>query len=284
VTIETQGNVTKVETELYIKPMNSGIILHYKSAHPTSTKHNIVRNQFRRAIRNSSNDTKEKKSIDKILTLLVQNGYPVKVPRRLLNDVRHRGRRAPARTDRTSRRNEDGFLCLPYVDEELLCKIQSKVKKSGFNIRIAWRNPQKLKNKLVRSSLSKPRCPGGQRCHTCASGFTGDCTQQNVVYKLNCRVCQRNGQGSTYIGETKRPVRLRFNEHLRDARNETEGIPMGDHFKEHHSTLNTRSIIPLEIQILYKSSDHPDRKIAESLLIKKDRPRLNANISSWPIL
>ena len=42
------------------------------------------------------------------------------------------------------------------------------------------------------------------------------------------------GHDSLYIGETKRPVRLRFNEHLRDALNKSEDTPMGDHFRECH--------------------------------------------------
>ena len=54
VTVEAQGGHTKIETELYIKPTNSGIILHYQSAHPTLTKHNMARDQFARAIKNSS--------------------------------------------------------------------------------------------------------------------------------------------------------------------------------------------------------------------------------------
>ena len=140
-----------------------------------------------------------------------------------------------------------------------------------------------MRNKLIRSSLSKPKCPGGQRCHTCGSGFSGDCTQKNVVYHLNCRLCQDRGQESTYIGETKRPVRLRFNEHIRDAINVSEGTPMGDHFKECHSSDDIPSI-PIGIRILYRSRDHPDRKIAESLLIQRNRPDLNSNLSSWPIL
>ena len=37
VTAETSDNVTKIETELYIKPTNSGIILHSTSAHPKDT-------------------------------------------------------------------------------------------------------------------------------------------------------------------------------------------------------------------------------------------------------
>ena len=66
VTVEEYGRVARIETELYIKPMSSCIILRYKSAHPTSTKHNIARNQFKRAIRNSPNGLKEKSSIGKI--------------------------------------------------------------------------------------------------------------------------------------------------------------------------------------------------------------------------
>ena len=87
----------------------------------------------------------------------------------------------------------------------------------------------------------------------------------------------------TYIGETKRPVRLRFNEHLRDAINEAKYTLMGDHFRECHPTMEKRDTPPFKIRIMYRSRDHPDRKIAESLLIQKER-QLNCNLTSWPIL
>ena len=32
-------------------------------------------------------------------------------------------------------------------DEEIMCKIKSKVKKSGLNVKVAWKNNQKLKDK-----------------------------------------------------------------------------------------------------------------------------------------
>ena len=86
-----------------------------------------------------------------------------------------------------------------------------------------------------------------------------------------------------YIGETKRPVRLRFNEHVRDAVNRSEGTPMGDHFMMCHATTDVPHI-PLGVKILYKAKDHPDRKIAESLLIRRNRPKINYNLSSWPIM
>ena len=172
-----------------------------------------------------------------------------------------------------------GSLHFPiYVDEKLLCEIKHKVRQSGLNIKISWKNSQKLKGKLVRSALCKPQCPGGQRCHTCKSGFVGDCTQKNLVYEIKCSCCENMG------GETKRPLRLRFNEHLRDALNKSPDTPMGDHFQECHSSTHEGDLIPLKIRVLYRSKDHPDRKIAESLLIQRKKPKLKSNMSSWPIL
>ena len=213
----------------------------------------------------------------------MENGYPKHILSRLLREARQK-RITP--TDARRRDIElDGYLCLPYVDEQLLCKIKSKVKRSGLNIKLAWTNKGKLKNMLVRSSLCKPKCTGGHRCHACKTGFVGDCTQKkNVVYQIRCGICGGNDREGTYIGETKRPMRIRFNEHVRDVINKTPDTPMGDHFTEKHNDSVHGSSVPLEVKIMFKSKDHPDRKIAESLLIKRNRPELNSNVTSWPIL
>ena len=174
-------------------------------------------------------------------------------------------------------------MSLPYIDETLLWKVKQIVKKSKLNIRLAWKNEKKLKSSLVRSSLSKPRCPGGRKCHTCKSGFRGDCTQRNVVYKLTCKQCQEDGRDAFYVGETMRPVRLRFNEHVRDATNRTVNTPFGDHFVSHHAQ-HDQLPTPLDVGILYRARDCPDRKIAESILIRDQRPPLNVQGSSWPIM
>lgn len=282
VTIEEQNGRRRIETELYIKPTNSGIILHYDSAHPKMTKHNMAREQFRRALRNSSKPSNEEKSIDKVWKLLSENGYPKYILVKLLREAK---RQVKDQTKNHKKRiDTDGFLCLPYIDEKLLCKIKSKVASSGLDIKLAWKSHDKLKKILVHSSLSKSKCPGGQRCHTCKTGFKGDCTQKNVVYEIMCELCLKNGVKNTYVGETKRPLRLRINEHVRDALNHTPDTPMGEHFQEHHLARPPSASIPFKIKVLYKASDHPDRKLAESLLIQKSRPHLNSNITSWPII
>ena len=281
VTITTSmTGLVKMETELYIKPTNSGIVLHASSAHPTATKHNMVRNMFHRAFNNSSSKEKGESSVDKIRALLLQNGYSPKLLKRLLREVRL------ARTSGSRRKRktgEDGYLTLPYIDERLLCKVKHVVKRSGLNVRLAWRNEKKLKKQLVRSAFTQPRCPGGSRCHLCKSGFKGQCAQKNVVYMLRCKECDANGVRTEYLGETKRPVRLRYNEHLRDAISRKADTPMGDHFRIAHPSANSTPP-PFDAQVVYRATDHPDRKIAESILIRKKQPKLNANVSSWPIM
>ena len=79
------------------------------------------------------------------------------------------------------------------------------------------------KHKLVRSSLSDPPCPSGKRkCNTCCALHNGRCTDKNVVYELKCKLC-----GATYVGESKRPLRLHFNKHSRSALNNTELTLLG---------------------------------------------------------
>ena len=286
VTVKTQSISTTIETELYIKPTNSGIILHSTSAHPTSTKHNIIRNMFHRAMDNSSSSEKERKSVDKIWNLLLKNGYRARLLSRLLREVRlKRTGNGRCRKKKEGSESCDGFLTLPYVDEQLLCKIKNIVKKSNLKIQVAWKNSNKLKSSLVRSAISKPKCPGGQRCNLCKSGFKGDCTQKNVVYQIYCRLCNRDQNRAQYIGESMRPIRLRFNEHLRDAKNKTRNTPLGDHFLQKHAAQGPQAIQePLELKIIHRARDHPDRKIAESIIIQDRHPSLNVQGTSWPIM
>ena len=165
----------------------------------------------------------------------------------------------------------DGYLTLPYIDEAVCAKVNSIVKKSNLSLRVAWRNKNTLKKSLTRSAFSSPRCPSGARiCNACESGLKGRCLTSGAVYKLTCVICEGRGEDVTYIGETKRPIRLRFNEHVLNAKNKTPETPIGDHFLEsHRDHQHLRRDIPLSVEILQKTFDHPHRKICESLHIRQ---------------
>ena len=151
--------------------------------------------------------------------------------------------------------------------------------KSKFKVRLGWYAPNSLKKSLVSSDLTKPPCPAGSRaCPTCATLVGGKCTDKNVVYELECKMC-----GARYVGESKRPVRLRFNEHIRSMLSNTEFTPVGDHFRKKHPAASKNKSL-LGIRILKRTVDHPDRKITESLYLRDNKPVMNENMMSWPIL
>ena len=99
-----------------------------------------------------------------------------------------------------------------------------------------------------------------------------------IIYYVECNLC-----GVAYVGESKRPIRLRFNEHVLDAKKHSGDTPFGDHFRERHSE-DVLPEHPLSIKILHRAKDHPNRKIMESLYIRQLKPVLNKNVASWFVL
>ena len=99
-------------------------------------------------------------------------------------------------------------------------------------------------------------------------------------YRMDCKLCAKDE--SFYVGETRRSVRLRYNEHIRDAKNHKTDTPFGVHQSKHPGVqLDSSSIL---IQISCASKDGPDRKIWESIFIRDLKPTLNAQTSSWPLI
>ena len=97
---------------------------------------------------------------------------------------------------------------------------------------------------------------------------------------ITCTVCT---QETTYIGESKRSVRLRFNEHLRDAKNMTKNTPFGEHFMKCHRGVKIDDNT-LSISILQVCKDMAELKIAESIEIRNRKPALNIMVSSWALI
>ena len=151
-----------------------------------------------------------------------------------------------------------------------------------MDVRVAWASGKTVSQHIVRSALNGQPCPAGaKRCHTCEAGLPGRCHTKNVVYKISCNLCNQNP--AIYIGESKRRARERFNEHLRDAKNKTKNTPLGDHVQQAHpgSTISSTSF---KISIEQVCKDVADLKIAESIEIRNQRPCLNTQTSSWPLI
>ena len=213
ITISASGTYS---SELYVKPMASPVIIHFHSALPMRTKKNTVRSQMLRAIRLSSPGLPRSRSLQIIEDLFIKNGYPPRLVQRLKNETLRRRQNSTV----IKRGPSPIYLALPFIDDVLCRKVEGIIKSSRLNVRIAWKGGPNLRQKLVRSAYLPPPCPGGGRlCNCCEAGLRGRCQTKNVVYRMDCMLCQKDE--SFYIGETRRSVRLRYNEHLRDAKTKT---------------------------------------------------------------
>ena len=246
------------------------------------TKLGILTSQTKRAIRVSSSPDAIDRSLQKIKYLFLQNGYPEYVI-----DRSFRNNLKPARRHRSKNKDRGPvtYMRLPYVNEDVCRRVNGIVRGSKLNIRVAWLSGPTLKNKLVRSALEPPLCRGKTRCHACPSGLPGKCHTKNVVYKISCISCQNNKKSYFYIGETSRPVRERFKEHLSDARLRRLGTGLGEHILDSHTDMGVKEINSnFHIEIMSRNRDVADNKIDESIKIRSYNPNLNTYSQSWPIV
>ena len=241
-----------------------------------STKKNTVRSQLLRAVRVSSPGLPRARSLNMIEELFVKNGYPPHLVKKLKTETLRRRADKPARSDPAP-----VYITLPFVDDTLCRRVEGIIRASRLNVRVSWKGGPNLRKTLVRSAYQPIPCPGGGRqCNCCEAGLRGRCHTKNVIYRMDCKLC--GASESFYIGETRRSVRLRYNEHIRDAKNSKIDTPFGLHQTKHPTVqLNNSNV---SIKILHVSKDGPDRKIWESIYIRDLKPTLNTQTSSWPLI
>ena len=91
-------NKGRLEWELYINPIHSGVHLSYKSSHSMSCKRAVARNQFQRATNNASTSDGRKRGEEKIAELLRLNSYPEAEVRAAMNKQKACRKWAPERS------------------------------------------------------------------------------------------------------------------------------------------------------------------------------------------
>ena len=283
ITVHPPGTYT---TELYFKPMTAPIILHHTSSHPMSTKRAVLNAEMQRAVRVSSDQNTRDRSINLIIELFRQNGYPENMIKRAINNIKHKQNKKQNAPTGIANKTTAIYMRLPYINETVVRRVNGILRGSKVPINVAWVSDTSLQNKLVTSALTRPPCPSGnRRCHTCESGLQGKCTTKNVVYKVTCNLCEAQQHNESYIGECTRPVRYRFNEHLGDARLRRLDTPLGEHILSTHPDISNDKInTSFRIEIIGTGRDCAEVKIQESIQIRNLKPPLNAMKSSWPLV
>ena len=106
--------------------------------------------------------------------------------------------------------------------------------------------------------------------------------RSDVVYKFTCSGCKPES-GTSYIGSTRRLLRVRMAEHLRISHKTlAPGKKPHTAVSEHH--LVTAHVTKFEdFKIIASSKSSSDLYLIESLLIKEHQPNLNKDIASTPL-
>ena len=243
----------------------------------------VVKSQFLRALKVSSDQINAMHSMDMIHALFRLNGYPPQ----WLNEVARQA--AQQHNNRHSKRTAKRplkdriYVTLPFIDDTLTRSVDAVLRSINPILTASWKNSNTIQKRLVHSALEPPQCRAGKRsCRTCDSGLTGRCTTKNVVYQIKCIICaELGGPPQIYIGETKRCIRYRFDEHFRDGVNHIPQTPFGDHMLQCHPNVAEPR---MSVAIIRRCKDAADRKIAEALAIRDRRPGLNNQMDTWPVL
>ena len=270
-----------ITSELFIKPTNSGVTLHYESNHPLKVKLNTAKNHFLRALKLSSGPNEIEKSFNLVSLLLKCNGYPPHIIEMNKNLVANNDNINENTSGMGTNNSKDNklFLTLPFVNEKLLNKCATIVKDSGIeNIMLANKPGKSLKDYLVSTQFSPPKCHSS--CMSCLKSKDSfvRCDRKLIIYELICKLCNES-----YIGQSARVPHKRVYEHNSAIINEEDDKAISTHFLEEHNTTD-RSCFDFEFKILRYCINYLDMMIAEAELIRLNKPSINKYAGKWKLL
>ena len=88
----------------------------------------------------------------------------------------------------------------------------------------------------------------------------GNCTTQNVVYMLTCKICNHQ-----YVGQTKRQLKIRIGEHLADIRHKRDS-PVSLHFNKELYSVNS-----VKCEIIEALKGNPESDSSKSLRDRREQ-------------
>ncbi|EYC27722.1 hypothetical protein Y032_0008g148 [Ancylostoma ceylanicum] len=242
----------------YRKESSKNIIIHAKSAHPSTVKRSVVRNMIKTATKFCTHEDDRWESRSLALRIASSNGY---------STLRYQHR--PPRVANQSRTPRDKKLplCIPFFSDKVSaafqqCILRAQLQDDVFLVNIPNDN---IKRQLVRNRLYDTQCVLEQ-CVVCPQGKIGDCAKVGVVYQLECLACH-----SLYIGETGRMLSVRIKEHIAAKKRGKLTTPLGRHRIEVHDGDDFN----IRCKILAYESEISARKALEAAWILTENPGMN---------
>ena len=204
--------------------------------------------------------------IEYLRTFFISNGYPENIIqteiRRFLNKL------FITKPQYSTVEKEKIYLKLPYVTEKISRYVNKQIRNiimkyyPQINIKTAYVNNFKIKNFMKHKD-----CIPSQWC-------------SDIVYCFKCAVCN-----NCYIGSTNRSLAVRISEHqgISFRTKQMLARPQQSAVRNHSEWNCNKQPKEEEFSIIFKGKNSHEIRIAESLIIKRQKPTINQDLSSFPL-
>ena len=253
-------------SSLFRKKTFTGLYTDFASLSPNWFKTNLVSSLLYRAFNICSSYANFHNEIVRIKSILAKNCFPRSLVDRVIRSFLDKQFSHGSKLAKDEGKKTIVNFCLPFLGAYSIRIKKSVIKLLKDNypnikLQVVFRSPARLSSFF----RFKDRFP-----YLLCS---------NVVYKYTCSGCN-----ATYYSKTIRNLKVRCLEHLGRNRsghktNSSNQSSIGDHIGStgHNATME-------DFKIIAKSDNAFDLLIYESLLIQKDRPSLNSQQSSIPLV
>ena len=252
-----EGNI---QTSVYRKPTNTGVLLNFNSVAPNQWKRSLITCFLSRARVVCSNNTLFHEEIRRLKTIFISNSYPASffdnVVNRFLASLGASQQQADSGSDSCS---ETPFVYLQVV------YVGGPSHTFGKRLAALIHDKHGIEIKVVFSTFKvgsyfglKSRIPA--------------MFKSNIVYKFTCS----RDEGTSYIGMTTTQYFVRIEQHF-------DPLKKSAIFSHLVSCQTCRESNPrsLQFQILKQLQGERDTEIHEALQIRKYKPSLNKQLGSF---
>ena len=231
----------RLETDLYCKPTDAHLYLHYSSCHPRNTKHSLPYSLAFRLLRICSTKEFLLKRLSELKDFLLNRQYRLKDIDSAFDRLKDISRHDTfKRKNKSKKLDRVPFITtfnpgLPNITHILgkyfhILQSSDRCRKAISNLPIlSFRRSTNLRDILVHAAVKTHQTLGfhscrDKRCKTCKSAlFTNNikisttgqifnikhsltCKSFNIIYLITCKKCSKQ-----YVGKTETPLNIRVN-------------------------------------------------------------------------
>ena len=248
--IDIIKNGTKLETRVYRKPTNTGLLLHFNSHTGRRYKDSLLKTMLHRAYALSSTTQAFDEECAKLRSIFSRLDYPWSLIDSVISNFVSR-KPSVGTTERNVDDSNIIRINLPFKDQVSAHSVRRQLRDLSNKIDLPLQSVF-VSKKLEQDPKPREAKPSivNQRC---------------VVYHFICDLCDAD-----YVGYTARHLFQRVTEHKNSA--------IGNHFHEEHGRRDLLN--ESHFRILRKCQGKFDCLVFEMLFIKKFKPNLNVQTDS----